>query len=131
MRPVAHPTSPGSGPASDVVVVDMKFLSHPDDVAALKRSSEIARSAAASKAMQPHVVREVAPEKTLVGEELANFVRNGATTYFHSSGARRMGTDDRAMVDAELRVNGVRNLRIADSTIMPRIVAVPRCPRAC
>jgi choline dehydrogenase len=109
-------------------VVDMKFLSHPWDVAALERSIEIARSVAASAAMKPHVVREVAPGRTRVGEELTNFVRNGATTYFHSSGACRMGKDDKAVVDAELRVNGVRDLRIADSTIMPRIVAVPTMP---
>jgi choline dehydrogenase len=109
-------------------VVDMKFLSHPDDVAALERSIAIARSVASSSAMKPHVAREVAPGRTLVGEELADFVRNGATTYFHSSGACRMGKDDRAVVDAELRVNGVSNLRIADSTIMPRIVAVPTMP---
>lgn len=115
--------NPGKRP-----VVDMKFLSHPDDVAALKRSIEIARSVAATNAMKPHVVREVAPGKTLAGAELTDFVRNGATTYFHSSGACRMGKDDRAVVDAELRVNGVRNLRIADSTIMPRIVAVPTMP---
>ena len=39
-----------------------------------------------------------------------------------------MGKDDAAVVDPQLRVNGVRNLRIADSTIMPRIVAVPTMP---
>ncbi len=78
--------------------------------------------------MKPFVVREVAPGRDLKGEELANFVRDGATTYFHSSGACRMGKDDRAVVDAQLRVNGVRNLRVADSTIMPRIVSVPTMP---
>ena len=39
-----------------------------------------------------------------------------------------MGKDDKAVVDSQLRVNGVHNLRIADSTIMPRIVAVPTMP---
>jgi choline dehydrogenase len=39
-----------------------------------------------------------------------------------------MGKDDAAVVDPHLRVNGVCNLRIADSTIMPRIVAVPTMP---
>jgi choline dehydrogenase len=109
-------------------VVDMQFLSHPDDVAALERSIEIARSVAASNAMKPFVIREVAPGRDLQGEELANFVRDGATTYFHSSGACRMGKDDTAVVDSELLVNGIRNLSIADSTIMPRIVAVPTMP---
>jgi choline dehydrogenase len=39
-----------------------------------------------------------------------------------------MGADDTAVVDSQLRVNGIRNLRIADSTIMPRIVSVPTMP---
>jgi choline dehydrogenase len=113
---------------ADRPIVDMQFLSHPDDVKALSTSIEIARSIANSKAMKEFVVREVAPGKKLEGEELANFVRDGATTYFHSAGACRMGKDDKAVVDGKLRVNGVRNLRIADSTIMPRIVAVPTMP---
>lgn len=112
----------------DQPIVDMRFLSHPNDVAKLERSIAIAREAAASKALKPFVVREVAPGRTLKGQELVNFVRNGTTTYFHSSGACRMGKDDAAVVDPQLRVNGVRNLRIADSTIMPRIVAVPTMP---
>jgi choline dehydrogenase len=78
--------------------------------------------------MKPFVVREVAPGQALKDEELANFIRNRATTYFHSSGACRMGKDDKAVVDSQPRVNGVHNLRIADSTIMPRIVAVPTMP---
>jgi len=113
---------------ADRPIVDMQFLSHPDDVASLARSIEIARSVASSVAMKPFVVREVAPGADLKGEELANFIRDGATTYWHSAGACRMGKDDKAVVDSHLRVNGVRNLRIADSTIMPRIVAVPTMP---
>lgn len=117
-----------SADPADRPIVDMQFLSHDDDVAALSRSIEIARSIANSKLMKDFVKREVAPGKDLEGEELINFVRNGATTYFHSSGACRMGKDDGAVVDAQLRVNGIQNLRIADSTIMPRIVSVPTMP---
>ena len=113
---------------ADRPIVDMRFLSHPDDVVKLERSIKIAREAAATAALKPFVVREVAPGRTLKGKELVNFVRNGTTTYFHSSGACRMGQDEAAVVDPQLRVNGVRNLRIADSTIMPRIVAVPTMP---
>lgn len=80
-----------SADPADRPIVDMRFLSHPDDVAALARSIELARSVAATAAMKPFVVREVAPGRALKGEELANFIRNGATTYFHSSGACRMG----------------------------------------
>jgi choline dehydrogenase len=55
---------------------------------------------------------------------MEDFVRNGATTYFHESGTCRMGKDAKAVVDGQLRVVGVQNLRIADSSIMPRISAV-------
>jgi choline dehydrogenase len=85
----------------------------------------VAREIAHAPSLKDHVVREIAPGRGLQGAELTDFVRNGATTYFHASGACRMGKDDEAVVDSELRVNGVRNLRIADSTIMPRIVSVP------
>jgi choline dehydrogenase len=113
---------------NDRPIVDMQFLSHPDDVKALSSSIEIARSIANTSAMKKYVVREVAPGKKLEGAEMEKFIRNGATTYFHSAGACRMGKDNKAVVDSKLRVRGVRNLRIADSTIMPRIVAVPTMP---
>jgi choline dehydrogenase len=117
-----------SADPADRPIIDMQFLSHPDDVAALKRSIKIAREVATTDAVKPFVVREVAPGADLPDVDLVNFIRDGATTYWHSAGACRMGKDDAAVVDSKLRVNGVKNLRIADSTIMPRIVAVPTMP---
>ena len=77
----------------------MRFLSHPDDVAKLERSIEIARAAAHSPALKPFIVREVAPGggRTLKGQELANFVRDGATTYFLSSPISRIGPSNPAV----------------------------------
>ena len=40
----------------------------------------------------------------------------------HPAGSGKMGTDDRAVVDPELRVRGLDGLRVADASIMPRIV---------
>lgn len=112
-----------SNPA-DRPVVDAKFLSHPDDVKALAYGIELAREIGNSAAMSAFVKREVAPGQKLAGQDMENFVRDGATTYFHQAGTCRMGKDKKAVVDAKLRVNGVRNLRIADSSIMPRIASV-------
>jgi choline dehydrogenase len=64
------------------------------------------------------------PGRKLTGTELSDFVRDGATTYFHEVGTCRMGRDTAAVVDPQLRVNGVRNLRVADASIMPRIASV-------
>jgi choline dehydrogenase len=109
---------------ADRPVVDARFLSHPDDVKALAYGIEMAREIGNSPAMSAFVKREVVPNQKLSGQDMENFVRDGATTYFHQAGTCRMGKDNKAVVDAQLRVNGVKNLRIADSSIMPRIASV-------
>lgn len=113
-----------SASPQDRPIVDAQFLSHPDDVKALAVGIEMCRDIGNSAPMRKFAKREVAPGKRLEGREMEDFVRNGATTYFHESGTCRMGKDNQAVVDAKLRVNGVQNLRIADSSIMPRIAGV-------
>jgi choline dehydrogenase len=113
-----------SAKVTDRPIVDAQFLTHPDDVKALAFGIEVCRDIGNSAAMKDFVKREIAPGKQLVGAEMDDFVRNGATTYFHQAGTCRMGKDQDAVVDAKLRVNGVQGLRIADSSIMPRIASV-------
>jgi choline dehydrogenase len=113
-----------SARASDRPIVHANFLSHPDDVKALAVGIEMARDIGNAAPLRRLSKREVAPARKLAGKEMTDFIRNGATTYFHESGTCRMGKDARAVVDSRLRVNGLRKLRIADSSIMPRIVSV-------
>jgi choline dehydrogenase len=113
-----------SADPKDRPVVDARFLSHPDDVKALAFGIEVCREIGNSAAMQDFVKREVAPAKKLQDKEMEDFVRNGATTYFHQAGTCRMGKDNDAVVDSQLCVNGIQGLRIADSSIMPRIASV-------
>lgn len=109
---------------ADRPVVDARFLTHPDDVKALAYGIEVAREIGNSAAMRDFVKREVVPGSKLSGKAMEDFVRDGATTYFHQAGTCRMGKDNKAVVDSKLRVNGVQNLRVADSSIMPRIASV-------
>jgi len=113
-----------SAKASDRPLVHANFLSHPDDVKALAVGIEMCREIGNAEPLRKLSRREVAPTRKLTGKEMTDFIRNGATTYFHESGTCRMGKDDRAVVDGKLRVNGVKKLRIADSSIMPQIVSV-------
>ena len=67
--------------------------------------------------------REVAPGQLFEDEaELSDWVRESASTIFHPVGTCRMGNDDASVVDPELRVRGVRGLRVVDASIMPTIV---------
>ncbi|WP_105405267.1 GMC family oxidoreductase [Neorhizobium sp. T7_12] len=112
-----------SGDPAERPMVEPNFLDHPDDLKALGHSIELCREIGNSAPMRSFTVREVMPGRKLEGKEQVDFMRNGATSYSHASGTCRMGTDAGAVVDADLRVNGLRNLRIADSSIMPRISA--------
>jgi choline dehydrogenase len=57
----------------------------------------------------------------LKGAELEDFVRNAASTYWHQTCTAKMGRDSVSVVDNNLKVYGIDNLRISDGSIMPRI----------
>ena len=60
-------------------------------------------------------------EDVQTDDAIAEFVRRKASTLYHPTGTCRMGVDDEAVVDPELRVRGVSGLRVADASVMPRI----------
>ena len=75
-------------------------------------------------ALKPYIVRE----HTVCGEmktdeDFLNVARRYAQTIYHPTSTCRMGIDKKAVVDPQLRVHGIQNLRIADASIMPAIVS--------
>ena len=56
-------------------------------------------------------------------EELLDWVRNNAETTYHPVGTCKMGNDPMAVVDNELKVHGIKQLRIADASIMPTLTS--------
>lgn len=54
---------------------------------------------------------------------MREYLRRSLRTYSHQVGTCRMGTDDLAVVDTDLRVRGVEGLRVADAAVMPTIVS--------
>jgi choline dehydrogenase-like flavoprotein len=84
---------------------------------------ELIRETMASKAMFGGVEVEVSPGPQYpTRADLAKEVLNRATTVYHPVGTCRMGVDERAVVDPQLRVRGIDGLRVADASIMPSIV---------
>lgn len=70
------------------------------------------------------VTAELAPGPAVTSDdEILDYVRNTAQSMHHWAGTCRMGADDDAVVDAALRVRGVANLRVADCSVLPRIVS--------
>jgi len=68
--------------------------------------------------------KEMVPgEKYQSDAEILDAARNMGGTVFHPTGTCRMGSDEKAVLDPELRVNGVDNLRVVDASAMPKITS--------
>ena len=81
-------------------------------------------------AMAPYRGRELSPGEAVQSDaEIDAFVRTRAGTSHHPCSTCRMGTDEQAVVDTELRVHGLEGLRVVDASVMPRVVSANlNCP---
>jgi choline dehydrogenase len=122
---VVRPKSRGqirlTGPnPDDPIQIEANSLSHPDDLKAAVACVELCREIGNSVALRPLTKREVMPGN-LRGTALEDFIRDAASTYHHQTCTAKMGRDSMSVVDGQLKVYGIENLRIADGSIMPRV----------
>ena len=103
-------------------LVNPNYLGVAADRERLVWGVELAREILATKAMSEWVGQEVFPGPDVSGKDaIRGFVRQAADSYHHQVGSCRMGLDEMAVVDPQLRVQGVEGLRIADASVMPRV----------
>ena len=83
---------------------------------------KIARKVLNSAAMDEYRGEERFPGVDVQSDEaLRDYVRGNVQTIYHPVGTCKMGSDEMAVVDAELKVHGLEGLRVADASIMPKI----------
>lgn len=101
------------------------YLSHPDDIAGMMRGLKLARTILRQPSMKALISQELLPsaDDTISDEALEEYIRAYAKTVYHPVGTCKMGTGDDAVVDLQLRVRGVKNLRICDASIMPKLIS--------
>jgi len=124
-----HPESRGSITlkSSDpfaAPAIKLNFLSTPGDRATAVAGVTAMREVCAAAAMQRGSPVEFAPGAGYESEEeLSEGIGKIGATIFHPVGTCKMGADDRAVVDARLRVHGMEGLRVVDASIMPTIIS--------
>jgi choline dehydrogenase len=104
----------------DAVQIETNMMSHPDDLKTAIACVQLCREIGNSAALGPFTKREVTPGN-LKGAKLENFIRDSVVTYWHQTCTAKMGRDSMSVVDGNLKVYGIENLRIADGSIMPRV----------
>jgi choline dehydrogenase-like flavoprotein len=104
--------------------VDPNYLSDIRDVEILAEGVRIGQEIMSQAALQKYVNKVHRPESILkTKEDRIRFVRETGQGALHPSGACKMGIDKMAVVDPQLRVHGIDGLRIADTSIMPRLIS--------
>jgi choline dehydrogenase len=113
-----------SSDPSESPILDPGYLSDPRDVALLVEGLRLARRIGAAQALGPFRGEELAPGAGVQGEAaLRQYIAGTASTMWHPVGTCRMGEDDDAVVNSELRVRGLERLRVVDASVMPTITS--------
>ena len=100
------------------------YLSHPDDLVEWRSCIRLTREIMAQPAMERYAGAEIQPGKVVeTDDQIDAFIREHCESAYHPCGTCKMGSpqDPMAVVDAECRVIGIANLRVADSSIMPQV----------
>ncbi len=98
------------------------YLSDTDDLRVLRAGLDHARRIFAAPALAPYVVSETRPGAHVHSDAaIEAFARNEGSSLYHPVGTCKMGIDDMAVVDPQLRVRGIDGLRVADASIMPTL----------
>ena len=113
-----------SADPKDAPEIRFNYMSHPDDWEEFRKCVRLTREIFAQDAFAPYVKHEIQPGSGCeTDDEIDAFIREHAESAYHPCGTAKLGSrdDPMAVVDPECRVIGVEGLRVADSSIFPRI----------
>jgi choline dehydrogenase len=127
---LVQPTSRGvvrlaSNNFQDAAVIDGNYLGTDQDFAAIVRAIEAARELGNQRAFDNVREIELIPGPQATAEEIRELARLASASFGHAVGTCKMGVDSLAVVDPQLRVHGLTGLRVADASVMPRIITGP------
>jgi choline dehydrogenase-like flavoprotein len=104
--------------------IDPNFVADPYDWKITLEGFKWGRKILAAPAFRPYIKGELMPGlQAQSDEEIRAYIRKWSKTDYHSVGSCKMGHDDMAVVDTQLRVRGIEGLRVIDASIMPTLIS--------
>lgn len=123
LNPLSRGTVRLSGPkVEDPLLIDPAFLAEEQDLVEMVKAYKITRQLLNSKSIAEHCKKDLFTENVQTDDEIRQILRERTDTVYHPVGSCRMGMDEMAVVDPQLRVHGIKNLRVVDASIMPTVV---------
>lgn len=107
----------------DHPIIQPNFLSAPEDRQVILEATKKACEVFKADAFKPFLKKQFSPPDQSSDEAIFLHIQKQVETIYHPVGTCKMGHDDMAVVDDELRVHGIQNLRVIDASIMPTIVS--------
>ena len=103
-------------------IIDHNYLSDSDDVRKSVWGYKLAQKLGMTDAFKAYRNGMHEPSKLLTDDkEIEDFIRSSSETLYHPTSTCKMGHDDMAVVDDELRVHGIKKLRVVDASVMPNV----------
>jgi len=123
LRPKSRGTvSLTSAEPEDPPQIDPKFYDHPDDIEVMLKGFKLTRRIMDAEPLAKWRTAEMYSADAHSDDDIRAMLRDRSDTVYHPVGTVRMGTDDLAVVDPQLRVRGVEGLRVVDASIMPTLI---------
>ena len=110
---------------SDPLIIDANYLGTDQDLKAVMKAIDAARELGRQTAFDAARDAELIPGPKAGAEEIQELARLASSSFGHPVGTFKIGIDEMAVVDPQLRVHGFQGLRVADSSVIPRIVTAP------
>ena len=105
-------------------IIQPNYLATEEDRRAMREGVKLAREIFAQAAFDPYRGPEMMPGAHIQkDDQIDAFVRKTAETIYHPVGSAKMGRDEGAVVDPQLKVYGVEGLRVVDASVMPSLVS--------
>ena len=123
-----HPKSRGnvslsSSNPKDPPKIQPNFLSEQDDIDNLVKGGELVFKLMNEKPLFKHIKSFGLPIERKSKDALVEHIKKTLETVYHPVGTCKMGNDKMSVVDSSLIVHGVKNLRVVDASIMPKIIS--------
>ena len=98
------------------------YLEHKDDLKQTRECIRVARKILSQASLKPYSGKEVGPGiEAQSDDQLDEYIRSKAETAYHPCGTLKMGIDKMAVVDENLKIHGLQNIRVVDASVIPEI----------